>query len=266
MKGLYEPVPAKDDAAGPSALAQERVSSAGGAALQVEPSSSSSTARAAQLGAACLAWLAASSGIIVINRYIMRELGFGFPMALSAMGQCTSFLFSWLICDGLRLVPPPPDTVDTHFFLTRIAPVGAAQGVGMWLSNNLYLLLTVRFEQACLQRATSSACSSTRCHCSTRVLALGLSLPRRWPSSRWRGPHCRSSPCWACGSCASRSPPGSTYRQCRSQASDAPSARLARCGTWLLWAWSSPGTAPRGDGALCRTHGHLHVVAVRRWR
>lgn len=73
----------------------------------------------------------------------MRELGFSFPMALSAMGQMTSFAFSFILCDVVKAVPPA-DGVDMRFFLTRIAPVGAAQGVAMWLSNSLYLLLTVR--------------------------------------------------------------------------------------------------------------------------
>eukprot|EP00199_Chlamydomonas_sp_CCMP681_P004904 CAMPEP_0119102804 /NCGR_PEP_ID=MMETSP1180-20130426/1424_1 /TAXON_ID=3052 ORGANISM="Chlamydomonas cf sp, Strain CCMP681" /NCGR_SAMPLE_ID=MMETSP1180 /ASSEMBLY_ACC=CAM_ASM_000741 /LENGTH=122 /DNA_ID=CAMNT_0007087157 /DNA_START=149 /DNA_END=513 /DNA_ORIENTATION=- len=73
----------------------------------------------------------------------MRELQFGYPMALSALGQLVSCLVAWIICDVLRMVPPVD--IDMKYFLQRIAPVGAAQGVSLWISNQLYLLLTVSF-------------------------------------------------------------------------------------------------------------------------
>ena len=40
-----------------------------------------------QVLGACAAWLTCSSGIILVNRYIMKELAFSYPMALSALGQ-----------------------------------------------------------------------------------------------------------------------------------------------------------------------------------
>lgn len=119
-------------------------SSMGGAPQQQQaPTASPRSLYLLQLALVCSCWLAASSGIIILNRYIMKELAFSFPMALSAMGQAVSFSFSWFLCDVLKAVPAAD--IDMRFFLTRIAPVGAAQGVAMWLSNNLYLLLTVAF-------------------------------------------------------------------------------------------------------------------------
>jgi hypothetical protein len=89
-------------------------------------------------------WLGCSSGIIIVNRIIIKDLGFAYPMAVSAIGQGTSFLVAWFICDVLKSVPAA-NSVDTRFFLTHIAPIGAAQGVAIWLSNLLYLYLTVAF-------------------------------------------------------------------------------------------------------------------------
>lgn len=80
-----------------------------------------------QLIGVCGCWLAASSGIILVNRHIMKELNFSYPVALSAWGLSVSCFVSWLLCDVFKTVPTV-EGVNTHFFWTRIAPVGAAQG------------------------------------------------------------------------------------------------------------------------------------------
>eukprot|EP00199_Chlamydomonas_sp_CCMP681_P006641 CAMPEP_0119102752 /NCGR_PEP_ID=MMETSP1180-20130426/1381_1 /TAXON_ID=3052 ORGANISM="Chlamydomonas cf sp, Strain CCMP681" /NCGR_SAMPLE_ID=MMETSP1180 /ASSEMBLY_ACC=CAM_ASM_000741 /LENGTH=296 /DNA_ID=CAMNT_0007087083 /DNA_START=146 /DNA_END=1036 /DNA_ORIENTATION=+ len=90
-----------------------------------------------------MAWLSCSSGIIIINRYILTELQFGYPMALSALGQLVSCVVALIICDVFKMVPLVE--IDMEYFLQRIAPVGAAHGIGLWVSNQLYLLLTVSF-------------------------------------------------------------------------------------------------------------------------
>ncbi|KAJ9506174.1 hypothetical protein QJQ45_002394 [Haematococcus lacustris] len=94
-----------------------------------------------QLVGTCSVFLCCSSGIIVVNRVIMRELGFGYPMALSAWGQGVSFLVAWVVCDGVKLAPAPVG-MEWRYILTVIVPMGAAQGVAIWLSNKLYTLLT----------------------------------------------------------------------------------------------------------------------------
>mmetsp|Transcript_28892 Transcript_28892/g.73758 ORF Transcript_28892/g.73758 Transcript_28892/m.73758 type:complete len:342 (-) Transcript_28892:471-1496(-) len=97
-----------------------------------------------QVLGACAAWLTCSTGIILVNRYIIKNLDFSFPMALSALGQLTSGTTAYIVCDLLHMVPPA-EGVDLRFQLTHFAPVAAAQGIAMWTSNQLYLLLTVAF-------------------------------------------------------------------------------------------------------------------------
>jgi hypothetical protein len=80
-----------------------------------------------RLAGMCCCWLTASSGIIIVNRRIMRELQFAYPMALSALGQGSSFLCAWIVCDRLKLVPPVDKSVDRRFYWARIVPLGAAQ-------------------------------------------------------------------------------------------------------------------------------------------
>lgn len=48
--------------------------------------------------AACAAWLACSTSIIVINRQIIINLGFEYPIALSALGQLVSGMFASAVC------------------------------------------------------------------------------------------------------------------------------------------------------------------------
>lgn len=81
------------------------------------------------------AWLAASSGIIIANRYIMVELAWPYPMAVAAMGMAVSGLFGFIVCDVLKMVPAAD--INGSFYATRILPIGALQALAMWLSNTL---------------------------------------------------------------------------------------------------------------------------------
>lgn len=47
---------------------------------------------------ACLAWMAVSSGLILVNKYIMSTDKFHFPMALSGLGMAFSSVASFLVC------------------------------------------------------------------------------------------------------------------------------------------------------------------------
>lgn len=47
---------------------------------------------------ACLAWMAVSSGLILVNKYIMSTDNFHFPMALSGLGMVFSSVASFLVC------------------------------------------------------------------------------------------------------------------------------------------------------------------------
>ena len=47
---------------------------------------------------ACLGWMGVSSGLILVNKYIMSTDGFHYPMALSGLGMAFSSVASWLVC------------------------------------------------------------------------------------------------------------------------------------------------------------------------
>ena len=47
---------------------------------------------------ACIGWMAASSALIMINKYIMSSDGFRFPMVLSCLGMLFSSVASYAVC------------------------------------------------------------------------------------------------------------------------------------------------------------------------
>ena len=53
---------------------------------------------------ACLGWMGVSSGLIMVNKYIMSTDNFRYPMALSGLGMLFSSFASFFVC-RVRLSP-----------------------------------------------------------------------------------------------------------------------------------------------------------------
>lgn len=47
---------------------------------------------------ACVGWMGVSSGLIMVNKYLMSTDGFHYPMALSCLGMLFSSVASWFAC------------------------------------------------------------------------------------------------------------------------------------------------------------------------
>eukprot|EP00798_Chlamydomonas_sp_ICE-L_P013238 gene13238-19074_t len=92
---------------------------------------------------ACLGWLVSSSGIIVVNKVLLVDMGLPYPLAVASIGMGACSLFSFLYIDVLHMIPGV--NIDWHFYITRVVPVSLAQGLSLWLGNGLYLFLTVAF-------------------------------------------------------------------------------------------------------------------------
>ncbi|KAG2493819.1 hypothetical protein HYH03_008037 [Edaphochlamys debaryana] len=93
---------------------------------------------------ACVLWLVCSSTIILVNKYLMVDLNFKYPMAVAAMGMGFASVACFVWCDLLRMVAPAVG-VDNRFYWSRIFPVGACQGLTLFLGNMMYFYLTVAF-------------------------------------------------------------------------------------------------------------------------
>ncbi|PNW73196.1 hypothetical protein CHLRE_14g622700v5 [Chlamydomonas reinhardtii] len=74
----------------------------------------------------------------------MVDLKFKYPMAVAAMGMGFASIACYIYCDLIKAVPPAT-AVDARFYWTRIFPVGACQGLTLFLGNQMYFYLTVAF-------------------------------------------------------------------------------------------------------------------------
>lgn len=95
---------------------------------------------------ACLAWMGVSSGLILVNKYIMSTDNFHYPMALSGLGMLFSSFASFVVCRVLKWVEPKRQ-LTWRFWLTRILPVGLFMALTLHFGNVVYLYLTVSFIQ-----------------------------------------------------------------------------------------------------------------------
>jgi len=93
-----------------------------------------------------LMFCAASSGIIMLNKWIISVLGFKFPMTLSLIGMLFSFACSaTLACT----TPWVKRTVELtpRFMLLRAAPIGVLTALTLYFGNLAYVTLSVSFLQ-----------------------------------------------------------------------------------------------------------------------
>lgn len=91
--------------------------------------------------AACLGWVAASSGAILVNKHIMVDLGFKYPAAVAAMGMVGTSIACFLAVRVLRLVPAHTH-VTPRFFVSSILPTGLFMAWTFLAGNMSYLYLT----------------------------------------------------------------------------------------------------------------------------
>jgi len=89
---------------------------------------------------------AASSAIILLNKWIVSELGFAFPMTLSLLGMVFSFAASAAICLLTNMVPRTVE-LNTDFCLRRAMPIGLLTALTLYFGNLAYVSLSVSFLQ-----------------------------------------------------------------------------------------------------------------------
>lgn len=96
--------------------------------------------------AACLSWTCVSSLAILVNKYIMVDLKFHYPVTVAAMGMVTTSIASLAYCTVL-LPHSRKQSMTMRFYLTRVMPTGFFMAVTFTTGNMGYLYLTVAFVQ-----------------------------------------------------------------------------------------------------------------------
>ncbi|GFR40576.1 hypothetical protein Agub_g1156 [Astrephomene gubernaculifera] len=108
--------------------------------------SSGSWLRALVALVASIAWMVVSSALIMLNKYIMVDLGFRYPMAITSMGMGMSAFLAFVCCRVLKLVAVH-DNIELRFWLAKLLPIGLLMALTLWTGNEVYLHLTVAFIQ-----------------------------------------------------------------------------------------------------------------------
>lgn len=114
--------------------------------------------------AACACWAIASNGLIVVNKVIMADDNFRYPMALSSLGMFASSVLASICCWIFDL---REHKLDFRFQLAHAYPVGLLMAVMFYTGNLCYLYLSL----SCVHAAWT--------------LALGCP-PERAPHSPWQ--------------------------------------------------------------------------------
>jgi len=96
--------------------------------------------------ASCLAWSVASSGIIFLNKHIMANEGFRFPMALSCLGMATSSICSYVAIVIFGVIPRTVD-ITMDFWFKRALPIGMCGALTLYFGNLAYLYISVPYIQ-----------------------------------------------------------------------------------------------------------------------
>eukprot|EP00798_Chlamydomonas_sp_ICE-L_P021077 gene21077-27958_t len=94
----------------------------------------------------CIAWMAVSSGAIMINRSLMVDLGFRYPVTVAWLGLLTSTALASIWVE-LMIPKSHRQQVTRHDYFTRIVPVGFFMALTFQCGNTGYLYLTVAFVQ-----------------------------------------------------------------------------------------------------------------------
>lgn len=94
---------------------------------------------------AAAAWIATSTAIILVNKFILVELGFPFPLIVTFLGMASSSLVTSVLVFLHKI--ELKSKFDARMMLITIIPVGLFQALTMFFGNSAYLFLSVSFIQ-----------------------------------------------------------------------------------------------------------------------
>ncbi|KAI8463840.1 MAG: triose-phosphate transporter family-domain-containing protein [Monoraphidium minutum] len=111
----------------------------------------SGTGRVILAAAVAAAWMFFSNLLILLNKHILKDLKFPYPMTVSSMGMAASGVLSFLACHVFKIADASTQAragrVSFRFYVTNMLPVGFFMAATLWSGNAVYLHLTVSFIQ-----------------------------------------------------------------------------------------------------------------------
>lgn len=97
--------------------------------------------------AACALYLLIGPSLILVNRTLLKDKNFNYPMTVSSLGLLFSATVSFLLVLFRCVQLERRELVDAHFFVRNLLPIGAAMACTLAAGNAVYLYLPVSFIQ-----------------------------------------------------------------------------------------------------------------------
>lgn len=96
----------------------------------------------------CLIYLLVGPALIIVNKKIMKDVGFSYPMMVSGLGQLASAVCSFVFIRVFKLTTLTCEAqVTWPFYLRNMMVVGGATAASLCFGNAGYLFLTISFVQ-----------------------------------------------------------------------------------------------------------------------
>ena len=96
----------------------------------------------------CLIYLLVGPALIIVNKKILKDVGFGYPMMVSGLGQLSSAVCSFLFIRVFKLTTLTcAAQVTWPFYLRNMMVVGGATAASLCFGNAGYLFLSISFVQ-----------------------------------------------------------------------------------------------------------------------
>eukprot|EP00605_Chrysophyceae_sp_TOSAG23-4_P002455 GSChrysophyteH1.ASY1.ANO1.2714.1 assembled CDS len=95
----------------------------------------------------CAVYMVIGPALILLNKHILTDLDFPYPMFLSGLGVAVSALVARLIVMFGFVQLSKKEQVEGHLWYKRVLPVGLAHAGTLAFGNTVYLLLNVGFIQ-----------------------------------------------------------------------------------------------------------------------
>lgn len=121
------------------------------------------------------AYMTFSSALIILNKHLMVDDGFGFPLFLTGAGQIMSVLLG-LLAAKLGMMPLR-QAPSASFYLTKLLPLVFCSAGSLFFGNVCYLYLSVSFIQimkAVNPGFTLAICTLTGLETSSPLVALSI--------------------------------------------------------------------------------------------
>lgn len=81
--------------------------------------------------------------LILMNKYILSDIGFPYPVILSSLGLITTTLCTHLAYNTGKLALPKEHIVTLDFFLKKVCPIGALHAATIAFGNAQYVYIGV---------------------------------------------------------------------------------------------------------------------------